>query len=69
MLLSILGCWQFKLNTNMYKIDLLKWGLRLFFWITLTLAMRQGSLFAIGLCLTVFLVMEYLVEDLENTVS
>jgi len=51
----------------MYTIDLLKWGLRLFFWLAMMAAIRQGSLFAIGLCATIFLVMEYFVEDLENT--
>lgn len=51
----------------MYTIDLLKWGLRLFFWITMTMAFKQGSLFAIALCATIFLVMEYFVEELENS--
>lgn len=51
----------------MYTVEYLKWGLRLFFWIATTMALRQGSLFAITLCVTIFLVMEYFVEDLENT--
>lgn len=53
------------MDTNEY----LKWGLRLFFWITMTMALRQGSLFAIVLCATIFLVMEYFIEDLEKTTS
>lgn len=50
----------------MITIDILKWGLRLFFWISTTMAMRQGSLFAIGLCVTIFLIIEYYLEDLES---
>ena len=49
----------------MFTIDILKWGLRLFFWIAITLSIRQGSLFAIGLCATIFLIIEYFIEDLE----
>lgn len=51
----------------MFTIDLLKWGLRLFFWIATTMAIRQGSLFALGLCVTIFLIIEYFIEDLENS--
>jgi hypothetical protein len=47
-------------------IDLLKWGLRLFFWVAVTVTIRQGNLFAMGMCLTVFLIMEHFIEDLEN---
>ncbi len=50
----------------MYTIDYLTWGLRLFFWIAMTMAFRQGSLFAIALCATIFLIMEYFLEDLAN---
>jgi len=50
----------------MNTVEYLKWGLRLFFWAAMTMALRQGSLFAIVLCATIFLVIEYFVEDLEN---
>ena len=50
----------------MYTIDYLKWGLRLFFWLVMTASIRQGSLFAVALCATMFLVMEYFVEELEE---
>lgn len=53
----------------MDTVEYLKWGLRLFFWAAMTMAFRQGSLFAIGLCVIVFLIMEYFVEDLENSSS
>lgn len=49
----------------MDTVNNLKWGLRLFFWIVTTAAISQGSLFAIALCVTIFLVMEYFVEELE----
>lgn len=45
----------------------LKWGLRLFFWIMMTYAIRQGSLFGISLCAIIFLLIEYFIEDLEAT--
>jgi hypothetical protein len=51
----------------MNTVEYLKWVLRLFFWATTTMALRQGSLFAMGLCVIVFLIIEYFVEDLENT--
>lgn len=51
----------------MFTIDILTWGLRLFFWIVTTLAIRQGSLFAICLCVTIFLIIEYFLEDLEDS--
>lgn len=50
-------------------LEYLKWGLRLFFWAAMTMAIRQGSLFAIVLCATIFLLMEYFIEDLEDTNS
>jgi len=50
----------------MYTIDLVKWGLRLFFWAAMTMAIRQGSLFAMAMCATIFLIMEYFIEDLEK---
>lgn len=53
----------------MYTLDFLKWGLRLFFWIAITASIRQGSLFAIGLCATIFLLIEYFLEDLEASNS
>lgn len=53
----------------MDTVEYLKWGLRLFFWAAMTMALRQGSLFAIALCATIFLLMEYFIEDLEDTVS
>ncbi len=49
--------------------DYLKWGLRFFFWVTMTMSLRQGSLFAVILCAIIFLVMEYFVEDLEDITS
>ena len=50
----------------MDTVNNLKWGLRLFFWIATTAAINQGSLFAIALCVIVFLVMEYFIEDLGS---
>lgn len=46
--------------------DYLTIGLRLFFWIATTMALAQGSLFAIVLCLTGFLVIEKCLEDISN---
>jgi hypothetical protein len=56
-------------TSSMHTIDYLKWGLRLFFCTTTTMAIGQGSLFAMVLCVTIFLIMEYFVEDLENTAN
>jgi hypothetical protein len=53
----------------MDTLEYLKWGLRLFFWIAMTMALRQGSLFAIALCAIIFLLIEYFLEDLESTSS
>jgi hypothetical protein len=44
----------------------LKWGLRLFFWLAMTAAIRQGSLFAVALCAIIFLLIEYFLEDLAD---
>ena len=46
--------------------DYLTIGLRLFFWISMTMALAQGSLFAIVLCLAGFLVIEKCLEDINN---
>lgn len=51
----------------MDTVDNLKWGLRLFFWFAMTGAIRQGSLFALALCAIIFLLIEYFLEDLEDT--
>jgi hypothetical protein len=48
----------------MITTDYLTWGLRLFFWIATTMALRQGSLFALVLCVTIFLIIEYFLEEL-----
>lgn len=53
----------------MDTVEYLKWGLRLFFWAAMTMALRQGSLFAVVLCATIFLLIEYFLEDLENSSS
>lgn len=45
---------------------ILKWGLRLFFWIAMTMALRQGSLFGVALCGLGFLTIECFIEDLEE---
>jgi hypothetical protein len=50
----------------MDTLEYLKWGLRLFFWIAMTVAVKQGSLFAIGLCAIIFLLIEYFLEELEE---
>lgn len=50
----------------MDTVSNLKWGLRIFFWIAITAGIRQGSLFAIGLCVTIFLLIEYFLEELED---
>ncbi len=51
----------------MDTVNNLKWGLRLFFWFAMTAGLRQGSLFAVGLCAIIFLLMEYFTEELEHT--
>ena len=51
----------------MDTVNNLTWGLRLFFWIAMTAAIRQGSLFAIALCAIIFLLIEYFLEDLQHT--
>jgi hypothetical protein len=53
----------------MDTVEYLKWGLRLFFWVAMTMALRQGSLIAIGLCAIIFLLIEYFLEDLESSSS
>ena len=50
----------------METLGTLKWGLRLFFWLAMTGAINQGSLFGMALCGIGFLIMEYFVEDLEQ---
>lgn len=50
----------------MDTVSNLKWGLRIFFWLAITAAMRQGSLFGIALCAIIFLLIEYFLEDLET---
>lgn len=50
------------MNTN----DLLKWGLRLFFWIVTTLSIRQGSMVATIICVTGFLIIEKYLEDITD---
>jgi hypothetical protein len=51
----------------MDTINLLKWCLRVFFWFAVLMGIRRGDLFAIGLSATIFLVIEYYLEDLEAT--
>lgn len=46
--------------------DYLTFGLRIFFWIATTMAIGQGSLFAIALCLAGFLIIEKFLEDINN---
>lgn len=53
----------------MDTVSNLKWGLRIFFWLATTAAMRQGSLFGIALCAIIFLLIEYFLEDLESTTN
>jgi len=50
----------------MNTVDFLTLGLRIFFWIATTLAIGQGSLFAIILCLIGFLVIEKFIEDIQH---
>ncbi len=49
----------------MDTVSNLTWGLRLFFWLAMTAAIRQGSLLAIVLCAIIFLLIEYFLEDLS----
>jgi hypothetical protein len=51
----------------MDTVNNLTWGLRIFFWLAMTMAIRQGSLFAIALCAIIFLLIEYFLEDLSAT--
>jgi hypothetical protein len=46
--------------------DYLTIGLRLFFWIATTMAIGQGSLIAIVLCLAGFLIIEKCLEDIAD---
>lgn len=46
--------------------DYLTIGLRMFFWIATTMAIGQGSLIAILLCVAGFLVIEKCLEDINN---
>ena len=48
----------------MDTVSNLTWGLRLFFWLAMTGAIRHGSLLAIALCAIIFLLIEYFLEDL-----
>jgi len=50
----------------MNTADFLTLSLRIFFWIVTTMAIGQGSLFAIILCLTGFLIIEKFLEDIQN---
>jgi len=50
----------------MNTADFLTLGLRIFFWIATTLAIGQGSVFAIILCLTGFLIIEKFLEDIQT---
>jgi hypothetical protein len=50
----------------MDTVSNLTWGLRLFFWLAMTAAIRQGSLLAIALCAIIFLLIEYFLEDLAS---
>lgn len=46
--------------------DYLTIGLRMFFWIATTMAIGQGSLLAILLCVAGFLVIEKCLEDIND---
>ena len=46
--------------------DYLTIGLRMFFWITTTMAIGQGSLLAIIMCVAGFLVIEKCLEDINH---
>ena len=52
----------------MDTLNNLTWGLRIFFWLAMTMSIRQGSLFAIGMCAIIFLLIEYFLEELEQSV-
>lgn len=50
----------------MNTTDILQIGLRIFFFLTTFFALRHGDLFGIVLSLTVFLLMEYFVDELQQ---